>query len=390
MITTPPHANRTIKSLIEPLDTRIDWTGLPRLATWLIEQAITLQQIPAPTFEEALRARWMADQFAALGIQEIEIDALHNVYGVRRGQRSDLPAVMVSAHTDTIFAAQTDLTVRREPGIVHGPGIGDNSLGAAALLGLIRGMDDTGITCARDVWVVATTREEGLGDLGGMRAAYDRLSGRIDRVINIEGLAFGHVYHAGIAVRRLHITAHAQGGHSWLHFGRPSATHTILQLGAKITALHPPTQPRTTYNIGMIEGGEAINAIATQAGLWLDMRSEDRTGLETLERAVRQCITTLLDVRWQVEVVGDRPAGSIPVQHDMVQAALAALTLVGVRGTLETGSTDANIPLSVGCPAVTVGITRGGNAHRLDEYIETGDIEAGLRQLIVLTLAAAS
>jgi tripeptide aminopeptidase len=380
-----------MKLPIDKLDQSLPWQMLPALARWTVDQAVAVQQIPAPTFQERLRAVYVSEQFKALGLQEIHTDEMFNVFGLLPGSKRGKPGVMISAHTDTIFAPDTDLTIRREEGVIYGPGLGDNSAGVAGMLALAYHLKQQAITPRCDLWFVATTREEGLGDLGGMRAAFDYVRDRISCVINLEGLAFGHVYHAGISVRRLHITATVPGGHSWLHFGRPSAVHTIVTLGAKIATLHPPTSPRTTFNIGMIEGGEAINAIATHAGLWLDMRSEDRNTLNTLEAQVMNSIRGLesTDVSFKIEVVGDRPAGSIPTDHPLVEGAVAALARVGVRGVLETGSTDANVPLSLNVPAVTIGLTRGGNAHRLDEYMETEPVELGLRQLIILALAAA-
>ena len=210
-------------------------------------------------------------------------------------------------------------------------------------------------------------------------------------MINLEGLAFGHIYNAGIAVHRLHITATADGGHSWLHFGRPSAIHGIVQLGAKITALDVPSQPRTSFNIGMIDGGHAINAIGTKSSIWLDMRSVSPSALDTLRKKVYALINEMQHdgLRFEVEVVGDRPAGSIPETHILVQGALITLSEMGVNGALEIGSTDGNVPLSHGYPTVTIGITRGGNAHRLDEFIEIAPVNSGMKQLIVLTLATA-
>lgn len=377
---------------VEHLKQTLKWQGLSEIATWVIEQAVAIQQIPAPTFQERPRALHVADQFTALGLHQVELDDLHNVYGLLPGTRSSLPAVLISAHTDTVFPAETPLTVSRQHDQLLGPGLGDNSLGVAALLGLAHTLRRMNYLPGADLWFVATTREEGLGDLGGMRAAFQRLQPRIGAVVNLEGLAFGHVYHAGIAVRRLHITASAPGGHSWLHYGRSSAIHGIVQVGARIVGLQPPASPRTTFNIGMIEGGQSINSIATQAGLWLDLRSEDSAALHGLEQQVRAHIAASgrPDLSFEVEVVGDRPSGQIPVAHPLVKTALSALEQVGVRGTLETGSTDANIPLAAGCPAVTIGITRGGNAHRTDEFIETRPVEAGLQQMILLVLAAAS
>ena len=211
-------------------------------------------------------------------------------------------------------------------------------------------------------------------------------------VINIEGLAYGHIYHAGIAVHRLKITAKSEGGHSWLHYGRPSAIHGIMELGAQINRIIPPASPRTTYNIGLVDGGIAINAIATEASLWLDMRSEEQHSLNKLRDQVYLLISAISKpgLNFEVEVVGNRPAGSISSSHPLVMGALATLSQAGIRGSLETGSTNGNIPLAAGCPTVTIGITRGGNAHRLDEYIEVPPVHAGMKQLIALTLAAAA
>lgn len=381
-----------MRHLIQKLDSNLHWHKLPEIARWCIEQALAVQQIAAPTFHERPRAEYVAGMFESLGLEQVQIDEATNVYGLLRGSTSDLSGIMLSAHTDTIFSAETDLTVRRHEDCIFAPGLGDNSMGVAGLLVVPYALQKMNVQPERDVWLVATSREEGLGDLGGMRAAFHTLQRRIDYVINLEGLAFGHVYHAGIAVRRLHITTTTPGGHSWLHFGRPSATHAIVQLGARITTIQASQSPRSTYNIGMIEGGEAINAVASQASLWLDLRSEDRSALEALEAQVREHISALTrdEITFTIRTVGDRPAGRLAPGHPLVQGALAALAQVGVRGTLETGSTDGNVPLSEGCPAVTIGITKGGNAHRLDEYIETPPVADGLRQLLLLTLAAAS
>lgn len=380
-----------MKKVISHLNRSINWRSLNQLTEWIVEESVRIQQIPAPTFQEDQRATYVGQQFEALGLAEIRIDAQKNVYGLMKGSNRAIPALMVAAHTDTVFAAETDLTIQRQEDWIYGPGLGDNSMGVGGMLGLARWLHDENFTPDCDIWFVATSCEEGLGDLKGMRAAYDTLKQRVGMVINLEGLAFGHIYHAGIAVHRLHITATAEGGHSWLHFGRPSAVHSILELGAQISRMNVPTMPRSTFNIGMIEGGQAINAIGTSAGLWLDLRSEDQDTLEEMRQQVYDIMAALSQpgITFEVEVVGDRPAGSIDPSHPLVEAALTALEQVNVRGTLERGSTDGNIPLHDGCPTVTIGITRGGNAHRLDEYIETAPVRLGMRQLVLLTLAAA-
>jgi len=380
-----------MKKIVEKLNRSLSWQGLSDTARWTLEQGIAIQQIPAPTFDEAERADYVQAQFLALGLQDVTIDSVYNVYGRLPGQLQNRPALMLSAHLDTVFDKEVDLSIRRENGTIYGPGLGDNSIAAASLLGLVQLLGKTDHPPLTDIWFVATSREEGLGDLGGMKAAYERLKSRIWAVINVEGLAFGHIYHAGIAVRRLKIIATADGGHSWLHFGRASAIHAIVQLGAKITALKVPNSPRTTYNIGLIQGGQSINSIAGKATMWLDMRSEKPESLADLEKNIRTLIdeTRSDDISLTVDVVGDRPAGFLSIDHALVQASMTALKQVGVRGHLQTGSTDGNVPLADSCPAVTIGITQGGNAHRLDEYIEVQPIEAGLKQLLLLTIAAA-
>lgn len=380
-----------MKQCVEQVAARLTWHDLPQLAAWVVEQAISVQQVPAPTFAEADRAALVAGRFRELGLQQVDIDDVYNVYGLLPGQDTTSAGVLVSAHTDTIFPAETDLNIRRDGSVIYGPGLGDNSMGVAGMLGLAYWLKTHGITPQRNLWFVAPTREEGLGDLGGIKAAFARLKSQVRYVVNLEGLAFGHIYHGGIAVRRLKISMTAPGGHSWLHYGRTSAVHSMVQLAARLVALRPPTTPRTTLNLGFIEGGQAINAIARTASVWVDLRSEDSTTLATFEAQVQAAIaaTQAPDLEINVEVVGDRPAGQIATDHPLVEGAMAALELVGVRGSLETGSTDANIPLSQGCPAVTIGITRGGNAHRLDEYVETPPVASGMRQLITLVLAAA-
>ena len=379
-----------MKQQIADWNKRIQWNDLNEQFDWILQQGIAIQQIPAPTFSEKPRAEYVAQQFRQFGLQNINVDELYNVTGVMHGKQSQQSGIMISAHTDTVFSADTDLTIRKDKDLIYGPGLGDNSVGVSGMLGLIAIMRKLNLQPACDVWFVANTREEGLGDLGGMKAVFQQLRPRIQSVINLEGMAYGHVYHAGIAVRRLHITAKGEGGHSWLNFGRTSAIHGIMELGALITRLRPPESPRTTFNIGIIEGGQSINTIAAEAGLWLDLRSEDSATLTRFEREIRKIVDAASkpNLSFNIDVVGDRPAGSIPTSHNLVQLAIAALEQTGVKGTLENGSTDANVPLASGCPAVTIGITRGGNAHRMDEYIEVSPIASGMRQLLLLTLAA--
>jgi tripeptide aminopeptidase len=380
------------ETLISAAMAEFDLNELESLTEWIINTAIKIQQIPAPTFEEEARARFVMDQFRDLSLDSVTIDERFNVYGYIRGQRAELPALMISAHTDTVFDRDVDLTIRRESDRIYGPGLGDNSLGVAGMLGLARLLRDWAIHPPCDLVFVATSGEEGLGDLCGMRMAFDRLKDRVGAVINLEGLAYGFIYNAGIAVRRFKIEATAEGGHSWVHFGRESAIHGLIRLGQRILEIQVPESPRTTYNIGMVEGGISINTIAPDARMWLDMRSEDGAALAELEGQVRRHIDALQSDSLQLstEIVSDRPPGRIEVHHPLAQLAACLLDAQGTSPSFHASSTDGNIPLSHGCPTVTIGITVGGNAHRLDEYAEIAPICKGFQQLLILTQLASN
>ncbi|RMF53107.1 MAG: M20/M25/M40 family metallo-hydrolase [Chloroflexota bacterium] len=368
-------------------------TALQAQQARILAEAIAIQQIAAPTFEEAQRATYVQARFSALPqLDSLARDDLHNVYARLRGTEPNRPALLVSAHTDTVFSLNTPLTISQTDETICGAGIGDNSLGVAALLGAAELLSQSQVRLPADIWFVANSREEGLGNLDGIRAVYARLGKQLGHAIVIEGMALGHVYIGGIAVKRLRIACHTEGGHSWLHFGRPSAIHHLMRLGAQIAALRPPESPRSTYNIGLIQGGRSVNTIADEAALWLDLRSETREGLAALERSVLNLLelNRTNGVRFEVTTVGDRPAGSLPRSHPLVSLAHEALTYLGLTPTFECGSTDANALLAHGLPTITIGITRGGNAHRSDEFIEKAPVLEGMWQLLLLIGAAAN
>ncbi|MCS6993293.1 MAG: M20/M25/M40 family metallo-hydrolase [Anaerolineales bacterium] len=348
----------------------------------LLDLAVAIQQIPAPTFQESARAQFLLEQFRAEGLRDTAIDSTGNVYARLQGGR--LPALVVSAHLDTVFPAETPLTVRREAGRLYGPGIGDNALGVAALFGLVWLLREREIALPGDLWLAANVCEEGLGDLKGMKAICDRFGDAPLGYLVLEGMALGHVYHRGTGVRRYRISVHTTGGHSWTDFGRPSAIHELVQLAAQLTILKVPATPRTTFNIGRIGGGTSINTIAPHAWLELDLRSDDAAVLQNLARRVEALLDTAQrpGIRIEAQVIGQRPAGEMPASHPFIQRAIAILRELGIEPALTAGSTDANIPLSRGYPALVLGITRGEGAHTTGEYIETGPVEDGLEQLV--------
>jgi acetylornithine deacetylase/succinyl-diaminopimelate desuccinylase-like protein len=234
-----------------------------------------------------------------------------------------------------------------------------------------------------DLWLVGNVGEEGLGNLRGMRRVVDRFGGEPAAYIVLEGTALGHVYHRGLAVRRFEVIFRTAGGHSWAHFGRPSAVHELAKWIARFTEIPLPTDTRSTYNAGPISGGTTVNTIAAEARTQLDLRSESDEALEELVGAVEVLVDEFRSEKVQIEMVpiGDRPGGGLAADHPLVSMAMHSLDELGITATLKIGSTDANIPLSRGLPAICIGLTHGGEGHTLTEYILTEPLEKGLNHI---------
>lgn len=349
----------------------------------LIDRAIQIQQIPAPTFEEAARAEFVRQEFTLEELAEVQVDAAGNVLARLPGLGQAAPLV-VSAHLDTVFPAETSLAVRREGSRVYGPGLGDNSLGVAGLFGLLWALRERHLQLPGDLWLVANTGEEGLGNLRGMQSLVERFGAAPRAYLILEGMAFGHIYQQAIGVRRYKVVVHAPGGHSWTDYGAPSAIHELARLAAEIGSFKLSASPRTTLNLGRIGGGTSINTIAAEAWLELDLRSEDQIILAELSRRVEKLVESVEQrgVRVELRVIGQRPAGEISAQHPLIRLAQACLVEQGLEPKLTAGSTDANLPLSKGYSALVLGLTRGGQAHTVDEFIETGPLAAGLEHLV--------
>jgi acetylornithine deacetylase/succinyl-diaminopimelate desuccinylase-like protein len=283
------------------------------------------------------------------------------------------------------------------------------------LFGLVWALRERRLSLPGDVWLVANVCEEGLGNLRGMQAVVDRFEPNNERhrgpshtrppraetgttppraetgttplaYIIVEGMALGQVYQRGVGVRRYRLNVQTAGGHSWIDYGQPSAIHELTALSTRLTALGLPRQPRTTLNVGIISGGSSINTIAAEAMLELDLRSENSTTLEDVVRQVEQIVATAQKpgVVVKMEIIGQRPAGEIPAEHWLVRLAQACLREAGVEPRLNIGSTDANLPLSLGLPAITIGLTTGGRAHTVHEFVNIAPLEKGMEQLVKL------
>jgi acetylornithine deacetylase/succinyl-diaminopimelate desuccinylase-like protein len=352
----------------------------------VIELTLALSHLPSPTFAEAEKADFVLQRFRRLGLADSHIDAAGNVIGRRPG-RAGGGSILLAAHIDTVFPLGTALTGHRDNGYLRGPAVGDNSLGVAALVALATAFDRAELVTERDLLFVADVGEEGLGDLRGMRQVMDTYGGEVKAALAIEGHTLGRVTHRAVGSRRLRLTVNGPGGHSWGDFGRPSAIHLLAQLITQLGQLPVTQAPRSTFNVGRIEGGVSINTIAPTAWCELDLRSEDQAELERLVGWVEQALTRRLPREMTIEIatIGDRSAGAIAADAPIVTICCAALRALGIEPTLEASSTDANLPIGLGVPAVCLGITRGAGAHRVEEFVEIQPIASGLRQLLLTT-----
>jgi len=356
------------------------------LERW-IQRTLAVQAVPAPTFGEAERARYLLGELRSAGLRETELDPLGNLYA--RVPGNDRPPLVISAHLDSVFSVATDLAHRRSRLRLTGPGMGDNAVALAALPELAFDLLDH--RPPGDTWLVANVCEEGLGNLRGMMGVVGRFGKSVCAYLVLEGMALGHVYHRALPVRRYRLQARSRGGHSWIHWDRPSALHRLLRLADELLRIPLPREPRTTLNIGTMNGGRSVNTIADAATLDLDLRSESVRALEELEARLHETVFRDQDdtVRIKLELVGSRPGGELPPDHPLVLAATESLRRNGERERiLEAGSTDASIPLSQGLPAICVGLTKGGEAHTLHEYIEIRPMRRGYRSLLQLIEAA--
>src|SRR5713101_4841658 len=364
--------------------------------TWLadgldqvLDETMHLCHIPAPTFEEAERAAYVAERMRAIGLTEVQIDPIHNVSGMLSAGHHG-PTTLVAAHLDTVFPRATPLQVRHTKQRLYGPGIGDNCVAVAAMLRVAETMHRLPAVPPGRVIFAASVGEEGLGNLCGIRALLEAWQGQIDTVIAVEGHGVDEVRTTGIGSTRLEITFAGPGGHSWGAFGTPSAIHAMGTAIHKIARLKVPHDPKTTFNVGIVEGGGSVNTIAPRATMWVDLRSVQPIQLTQIESRVDRLLQEVQrDTGVQVtsRIVGQRPAAALAMDHPLCQGVKAIRTYLHLRPALfSAASTDANLPLSLGIPAVCLGITRGALAHTVQEYIDTTPVGGGLKQLLLTIL----
>jgi tripeptide aminopeptidase len=364
-----------------------------------IADQIRICEVEAPPFQEAKRAQMYAEMLKDAGLKNVWIDVEGNVIGERPGANVR-PNVVVSAHLDTVFPRGTNVTVRRQGYLLRGPGVRDNCRGLADLVAVARALNKTGVTTPGTITFVATVGEEGLGDLRGVKRLFNEtLKDRIDRFVSIDGDGLG-ITHIAIGSVRFRVTFKGPGGHSFGSFGTVNPVHALGRAVAAIGDFQVPNAPRTTFNVGRIGGGTSINAIANEAWMEVDLRSSDAPALRALEKQFRQAVHAAVaqeNTRWHsqaltvsIETVGMRPAGRVPAAAPIVQAAIAVSKALNLPLSFAEGSTDANFPLSLGIPALTIDTGgRGENTHTENETFDATDAWKGTQRALLLSVVLA-
>ncbi len=366
-------------------------------------ELIRICEIPAPPFKERERGNYFAARFTELGLSEVHTDSEGNVIGFYRGE-SEEPLLVMSAHLDTVFPEGTDVKVRRVGSRLCAPGIADDGAGLAALVGLIQALNAAEIRLRGSIAFVATVGEEGEGDLRGVRHLFSegRLAGRVSAFVSFDGTTIEFITHQALGSRRYRVTLKGPGGHSWGDFGVVNPVHALGRVIARMADYRAPLEPRTTYNIGRIEGGESVNVIPQSATMDVDLRSVSELELSRLEefllaavdRAVvdENAVRAASGAKLQAELtmIGNRPSGETPRDSLLVRTALEASRAMGVTPILNRASTDSNIPISLGVPAITIGA--GGvssDSHRLSEWYDPVGREIGYKRALLLALGMA-
>jgi tripeptide aminopeptidase len=395
-----PQANRPAapSQFADNAEVRSALAWFSRNLTWINEQQARLTEIPAPPFQEAQRAAAVKALLAASGL-DVKIDKTGNVIGEMRGA-DDKEIVVLAAHLDTVFPPGTDVKVRRNAERMSAPGISDNGTGLAALVAIARTIHEAHLKPQRTILFVADVGEEGEGNLRGMRALVDAYRSKLKAAVVLDGSGTEHVTTKALASRRLEVLITGPGGHSWSDFGMPNPINALVRGAVRFINTRVPANPRTTFNLGQIEGGTSVNSIPYEAKLKVDVRSESEDELAKLESALRDCVSAGVrdemeaardrskgKLEWKVDLLGSRPGGELAPDSPLLGALRAADDYVGNQSRVERSSTDANIPLSSGIDAISIGAGgTGGGAHSLQEWYEPAGREMGLKRALLTLL----
>lgn len=347
-----------------------------------VKELIELTEIPAPPFKEERRAKAYLEKLRDSGLTDVEMDQEGNVMGVRKGTGgADMLAIV--AHLDTVFPEGTDVKVKRDGMKLSAPGVGDNTRGLALMLAVIRAMNTAKFQTVHDVLFVGNVGEEGEGDLRGAKFLLQKgkYTDRIKQFIAIDGAEQGEITYGGVGSRRYRVTFKGPGGHSYSAFGLVSPAYAMGNAITKFSRVTVPQQPKTTYSVGLVSGGTSVNSIPFETAMVIDMRSTDCTELQKLDSQFLAIVRDAVDeenkarstkqgsISADPKIIGDRPCGVTALTSPLVQRTSAVVKSFGLTPVYDISSTDANVPMSLGIPAITIGHGSGARAHALDESV---------------------
>lgn len=377
----------------------LDWLGTN--LSWVNDTQVRLTEIPAPPFQEEARAAAVREILEEANLS-VHSDKIGNVIGECRGSNEN-EIVLLSAHLDTVFPAGTNVKVHRAGNRMMAPGISDNGTGIAALVAIARALQSAHVKPQRTILFAGNVGEEGEGNLRGMRELVEAYKSKLKAVVVLDGSGTDHVTTRALASRRLEATVTGPGGHSWSDFGMPNPINALIRGSVRFINTKVPSGPRTTFNIGQIEGGTSVNSVPYEAKIKVDIRSENEEELGRLESALRDSIAAGVRdemepprdrskgaLEWRVELLGSRPGGELSTDSPLLAALRAADEFIGNQSRMERSSTDANIPLSLGIGAISIGAGgTGGGAHSMQEWYDAAGREAGLKRALLTVLGIA-
>jgi len=366
----------------------------------ITEEHIAICEIPASPFDEQARAEYLRDKLADIGLSDVTLDGIGNCIGMFRGSAAS-PVMVVSAHLDTVFAKGTDFTVQRYQQRLLAPGISDDGSGLAALIAIARTLVNTGARTVGSILFVGTVGEEGEGNLRGVRFLFTEgpWAGRIDSFLSFDGHGIDRITNQALGSHRYRVKLTGPGGHSWGDFGIPNPVHALGRAISRLASYPFPKEPRTTFNVGKVQGGTSVNAIPSEASMDIDLRSSDEEELRRLDAYFRRSVHEAVDqenggrrpgdseLSLSIDLVGNRPSGLTDPQSPIVELAVEATRAIGVEAQLEQSSTDSNLPISIGIPAITVGSGgASGSSHTLEEWYEPLERDKGLKRGLLTIL----
>ena len=379
------------------------FSRIEALDAWSLDRLIELTEIPAPPFMEAARGQRFAEHLVELGAASVWTDAVGNVIGLRRG-RSGERTIGFGGHLDTVFPEGTDVTVRQVGDTLFAPGIGDDTRGLVLVLTVLRAMEEAGVEPEDDIWFVGSIGHEGLGDLRGMKHIYREGADAPDAWIEVDGGGLSRLITMGLGSVRYRVTFEGPGGHSWGAFGLANPAHALsraVRYFQDTADTLTRSGPRTSYSVGRIGGGASVNAIPSEAWMEVDMRSESPESLSGIEQAFLSAVSRAVEeenglrrdgpaLTVDADKVGDRPSGALDPALPLIQRALATTEVFGEEGVLARSSTDSNVPIALGIPAVTIG--KGGifgGAHAPGEWWINQDAHLAIQRALLLVAAEA-